>query len=58
MAFVKDTFWSDEDVVVQFHPRASEYVNQHPHVLHLWRYTLADIPTPPPHLVGNLKGNP
>lgn len=52
MTFVKTTCWDDEDVVVQFHPRKSEYVNNHPHVLHLWRPLDATIPTPPSELVG------
>lgn len=54
MAYVKRLCWDDEDVVIQFHPRKSEYVNNHPHVLHLWRPTRAEIPTPPPELVGVL----
>jgi hypothetical protein len=54
MAYVKGLCWDDEDVAVQFHPRRSEYVNQHPHVLHLWRPTFCDLPTPPPILVGVL----
>src|SRR6266496_309535 len=37
MCFVKDLCWDDEDVVVQFHPRKSNYVNIHPNILHLWR---------------------
>lgn len=49
MCFVKDLFWDPDDVVIQLHPRRSEYVNNHPHVLHLWRH--ADIPTPPRDLV-------
>ena len=52
MAFVKDLCWDGEDVIMQLHPRRSEYVNNHPHVLHLWRH--ASIPTPPPILVGVL----
>ena len=52
MAFVKAACWDGEDVVVQFHPRASEYVNVHPHVLHLWRHRTREFPTPPPNLVG------
>jgi hypothetical protein len=51
MCMIKALFWEAEDVVVQFHPRASEYVNMAP-VLHLWRYTRADFPTPHPILVG------
>src|SRR6185436_2479238 len=52
MNHVKDTCWDDEDVVMQLHPRKSEYVNNDPHVLHLWRPTLAAIPTPPSIFVG------
>jgi hypothetical protein len=54
MTFIKNQFWGDEDIVIQFHPRRSEYVNLHPHTLHLWRPTNATIPTPPPILVGVL----
>jgi hypothetical protein len=47
MAFVKDLCWDGEDEVIQFHPRKSEYVNVHQHVLHLWRSLDHPIPTPP-----------
>lgn len=49
---VKDLFWDDEDVVMQLHPKKSQYVNLHPCTLHLWRPTAAQIPTPPSILVG------
>lgn len=52
MAFVKDLCWDPEDVVMQLHPRRSEYVNAHPHTLHLWRPIDQAIPTPPAILVG------
>jgi hypothetical protein len=52
MCCVKDLFWDEEDVVMQLHPKQSEYVNNHPHTLHLWRPTDAAIPTPPSILVG------
>jgi len=52
MVYVKATCWDPEDVVVQFHPRQSEYVNVHPHVLHLWRHRELVFPTPPADLVG------
>lgn len=51
MCYVKDVFWDEEDVVMQLHPRKSEYVNNHPNVLHLWRPTDREIPTPPRILV-------
>lgn len=52
MHYVKTLCWDDEDVVMQLHPRRSEYVNLHPHTLHLWRPLEATIPTPPSILVG------
>jgi hypothetical protein len=55
MVYVKDLFWDAEDVVMQLHPKRSEYINQHPKVLHLWRSRLREIPTPPPILVGVLQ---
>jgi hypothetical protein len=51
MCYVKETFWDAEDVVMQLHPRESEYVDNHPAVLHLWRPKLHTIPTPPKELV-------
>jgi hypothetical protein len=47
MCFVKRLCWDGEDVVVQFHPRESTYVNVHPNVLHLWRWRQGEFPTPP-----------
>jgi len=52
MCAVKDRCWDPEDVVVQFHPRRSEYVNLHPDVLHLWRWKKGEFPTPPKIAVG------
>lgn len=52
MCFVKDIFWDGEDVVIQYHPRKSEYVNQHPGVLHMWRPVGVELPTPPSEMVG------
>ena len=52
MCFVKDLFWDDEECVVQFHPPRSEYVNNHPYVLHLWRNVDFEFRTPPAIMVG------
>jgi len=38
MCKIKSLFWDEEDLVVQFHPPKSQYVNCHPRTLHLWRY--------------------
>lgn len=53
MCFIKGLFWDGEDVVMQLHPRESEYVNQHPYCLHLWRPIGVEIPTPPALTVGD-----
>jgi hypothetical protein len=58
MCFVKDLFWDPEEVVMQLHPARSEYVNNHPHCLHLWRPLNATIPTPPSLLVGHKDAGP
>jgi hypothetical protein len=52
MCYVKDLFWDAEDMVIQYHPRKSDYVNNHPHTLHLWRPTDQTVPNPPSILVG------
>ncbi len=52
MCFVKDQFWSEEETVMQIHPPKSEWVNNSPFCLHLWRPTGQEIPMPPPIAVG------
>lgn len=37
MCFVKDLCFEDEEIVIQIHPKKSEYVNLHENCLHLWR---------------------
>ena len=36
MCFVKNLFWDEEEMVVQIHPKKSQYVNI-TEALHLWR---------------------
>jgi hypothetical protein len=52
MVKVKELFWEDEDVVVQYHPAKSQYVNMHPGCLHLWKPTGAPLQAPHYLLVG------
>lgn len=52
MCKLKDLFWSPQDTVLQFHPPESEYVNNHPHCLHLWKQVGAEVPLPPSTAVG------
>ena len=53
MCYIKDLFWEPEDVVVQFHPAKSDYVNVHAGCLHMWRCIDGrQQPTPPSIMVG------
>lgn len=52
MCFIKGVFWDDEEAVVQFHPKKSEYVNYHPYCLHLWKRRGHEWVTPPKIFVG------
>lgn len=52
MCFIKQLFWEDEEEVIQYHPKKSEYVNLHPYCLHLWRPIGVELPTPPKEFVG------
>ena len=52
MVFVKDLFWTEDEMCVQYHPPKSEYVNFYPHCLHIWRPINMTIPMPPVLLVG------
>jgi len=52
MSYIKNLFWDEEDTVIQFHPPKSEYINNLPYCLHLWRPQDIKIPLPPSILVG------
>ena len=57
MCFIKDLFWDGEVVVMQYHPKKSEYVNLHDNSLHLWRPMGEAIPTPPKELAACRREN-
>jgi hypothetical protein len=52
MCAVKSLFWDEEDCVVQFHPPRSQYVNNSPNCLHLWRKVGSEFEMPPTWMVG------
>jgi hypothetical protein len=52
MCWLKDLFWDEEECVVQYHPPRSDYVNNHPNVLHLWKPVGLELPRPPSIAVG------
>ena len=48
MCLIKEMFWGDDDTVVQFHPKKSEYVNLAVNCLHLRSLNDGtEFPTPP-----------
>jgi hypothetical protein len=49
MCRLRDLFFSDDAWVVQFHPPAEEYIDDHPWTLHLWESL--DEPMPHPSIV-------
>jgi len=51
MCYVKDLFFEETEVVIQYHPAKKDYVNLHPYVLHLWKPHEYELPTPPISLV-------
>jgi hypothetical protein len=54
MCLIKNEFWGDEDLVIQFHPQKSQYVDCHPHCLHMWRVCDSNnyVALPDPLMVG------
>lgn len=52
MCFIKDLFFNDNETVIQFHPKKTEYVNYHPYCLHLWRNHYEEVELPPSIMVG------
>ena len=52
MCRLKDMFFRDNEVVVQYHPKKSDYVNNVSNCLHLWRPLVATLPVPPSIMVG------
>ena len=56
MCEIKSMFFHPDEVVVQYHPAESDYVNNHPYCLHLWRPQEQAMPTPPAWMVGAKKG--
>lgn len=56
MCKVKDIFFKPEEAVIQIHPPKTEYVNNMPNCLHLWRANNKDMVLPPSFMVGLRKG--
>lgn len=51
MCKIKELFFEDEETVIQYHPKKSEYKNVHPNCLHLWRKQEGEFELPPSFMV-------
>jgi len=51
MEEVRNWFWLENELVVQFSVPRSEHINVHPHTLHLWRMVEGIMPRPPQECV-------
>lgn len=56
MQEAKRMFWKDDETVIQFHPAESEYVNNYPYCLHLWKKKGEQPEFPPWWMVGIKPG--
>lgn len=52
LCIIKDMFWGEDETVIQFHPKKSNYVNVHKYCLHLWKNTRYEHTLPPEIFVG------
>lgn len=54
---MKEIFWGDDEVCVEYHPKKEDYINLHPHCLHIWKEVGKKFATPPSIFVGFKTGN-
>ena len=47
MCLVKQMFWDENEIVIQYHPPKKSYANLHPYCLHLWKPIDFEFPLPP-----------
>ena len=52
MEQIKSMFFEDDETCMQLHVPATDHINNHPNVLHLWRPKNVAIPRPPSIMVG------
>jgi len=58
MCDLKDMFWEEDECCIQYHPAKSEYVNNLPYCLHIWKPIekyAGKLPIPPSVFTG-LRG--
>jgi len=52
MCYVKDLFWGDDEVVIQYHPAKQDYINNCHTCLHMWKPQNEALPMPDKIMVG------
>lgn len=57
MCEAKDIFFEEDEVCVQYHPKKSEYINNHSYCLHIFRPQKETLPVPPYWMVGLKPGD-
>jgi hypothetical protein len=56
MCQIKNLFWDEDEVVIQYHPAQNDYISNHDFCLHMWKPVGVELPTPPPIFVGTRTG--
>lgn len=51
MSEIKKLFFEDDECVFQLHHPSDDHINDHNHVLHLWRNQTKEMPMPPKIMV-------
>jgi hypothetical protein len=52
MEIIAQIFFKEDEVAVQYHVPASLHINNHPYCLHWFRPQTAEMPLPPPVMIG------
>ena len=52
MCDMKNIFWDEDECCVEYHPKKSDYVNNHNYCLHIWKPYEEELPIPPVLFVG------
>lgn len=51
MDYVRKLFFRNDEWVIQYHAPTDKHINDHQHVLHMWRPQIEKLPVPPRWMV-------
>ena len=51
MCLVKEICFMPNEWAIQYHPAHEDYVNHHPHTLHIWKPQTKSLPKPPKNFI-------